>query len=371
MKKSPKPTGKYAVGTNVFTAAEERDEVLRPGTKRRISARIYYPVFKESIEGMAKTKYMSKDMFMGLKKAFMLPLKYEKVDADGGNTSEAYTDAPWIEGEKFPLIIFNHGYVAFKESNSFLCIELASRGYIILSVSHPLEAACTEYTDGPAVYEDKKVIKKSQSPFFLNLMAQKKLTRDQGSLEKNAKHFDEYQAKFGLFMKGRIGEWQKDIYAALDTAKQRFGEHIDLERIGITGHSFGGAMAYYLCMNDPQFKCGVNIDGGLFGDYIGMIMEKPFMQITSENYEYLVSRGYMDHTAPAYKAVFRDMKHQGFSDLKHAIPMKSIVGKLDADDMHENLCKCHAEFFDAYLKGIKPEPDLVSNDVMRVECYKV
>ena len=158
---------------------------------------------------------------------------------------------------------------------------------------------------------------------------------------------------------------------ALDTAKQRFGEYIDLERIGITGHSFGGAMAYYLCMNDPQFKCGVNIDGGLFGDYTGMIMEKPFMQITSENDEYLVSRGYMEHTAPAYKAVFRDMKHQGFSDLKHAIPMKSITGKLDADAMHENLCKCHAEFFDAYLKGIKPEPELGSNDVMRVACYKV
>ena len=94
MKKSPKPTGKYAVGTTVFTAAEERDEVLRPGTKRRISARIYYPVFKKSVEGMAKTQYMSKDMFMGLKKAFMLPLKYDKVDAAGSNTSEAYTDAP-------------------------------------------------------------------------------------------------------------------------------------------------------------------------------------------------------------------------------------------------------------------------------------
>ena len=72
MGNNPKPTGKYAVGTTTFTAKEERDEVLKPGTKRRISARVYYPVMKEAVDGFEKVQYMSRDMFKGLKKAFKL-----------------------------------------------------------------------------------------------------------------------------------------------------------------------------------------------------------------------------------------------------------------------------------------------------------
>ena len=35
--------------------------------------------------------------------------------------------------------------------------------------------------------------------------------------------------------------------------------------------------------------------------------------------------------------------------------------------MHENLCKVHLEFFDTYLKGLKNEPAIRSNDVITAE----
>ena len=63
------------------------------------------------------------------------------------------------------------------------------------------------------------------------------------------------------------------------------------------------------------------------------------------------------------------MQHVGFSDAKHMLPFKSMIGKLDPDTMHENLCRCHLEFFDAYLKRAKELPDLKSNDVMTVSVY--
>ena len=78
MGNNPKPTGKYAVGTTTFTAKELRDEVLHPGEKRRISARIYYPVTKDSVNGLEKEMYMSRDMFKGLKDAFKLPRKQQR-----------------------------------------------------------------------------------------------------------------------------------------------------------------------------------------------------------------------------------------------------------------------------------------------------
>ena len=47
-----------------------------------------------------------------------------------------------------------------------------------------------------------------------------------------------------------------------------------------------------------------------------------------------------------------------------------MTGKLDPDLFHENLCKCHLEFFDAFLKGMKAAPALESNGVMTVRVYE-
>ena len=56
--------------------------------------------------------------------------------------------------------------------------------------------------------------------------------------------------------------------------------------------------------------------------------------------------------------------------MKFAIPFPSMTGKLDAQSMHENLCKCHVEFFDAFLKGVKEVPQITSNDVITFHVYE-
>ncbi len=94
------------------------------------------------------------------------------------------------------------------------------------------------------------------------------------------------------------------------------------------------------------------------------------MQISCADNEYVVTRVYTRHTQKVYKVFFRDMRHMGFADALHVIPLKSVVGKLDPDRMHENLCRCHLEFFDAYLKKTKDEPELVSNDVVSVSVFE-
>ena len=58
----PHPTGEYAVGTFTFTVYNDREEVLVPGTMRSVPARVYYPVSRSSVEGMAMAKYMTKEM---------------------------------------------------------------------------------------------------------------------------------------------------------------------------------------------------------------------------------------------------------------------------------------------------------------------
>ena len=363
----PKPTGEYAVGTFTYTVKDVREEVLPAGGMRSVAARVYYPVSKENVEGLSKTVALSEHMLEGFRKSFHVAPDFTKNPED--NLSECYTNAPRIQGQKFPLVIFNHGYNSYREGNSFLCIELASCGYVVISVAHSMEGLCTEFDDGTFLFSDKKNVKLYE-PMLGGLLAMFKIIKLKGSNEEIAQKFDEAQKKYCNYMRNRLPEWVKDNEAALDFAKKNLSDMIDFSKgVGVSGHSFGGNTAYALCARNPDFTCGINIDGGLFGDYTNDVQTKPFMQISCEDNQNIAARVYLRHTKPAYKVLFRGMKHIGFADCKHQIPMKYAVGKLPPDVMHQNLCKAHLEFFDAYLKKTKTAPELNNNDAVTVTVF--
>lgn len=373
MNNKPMPTGKYAVGTKTFTIYNTRKEALdtKGDSMRHIPARIYYPTSKNTTEGLTKAKSLSRSEAMGIKKIFMIPLNYDKMEAAGENDSECYVDAPFIKDKKFPLIVFNHGYFSYIEGNSFLLIELASRGYVVLTVGHPYEGTGTDYDDGTYTIADKSLANKMYHPYWRGILAAYKLTKYKGTLQEQAEFFEEFQNKYCKFIGSRVDEWITDTNFAVEHAKKEFAQILDLTNgIGIAGHSQGGAVAYKACLTDPEYTCGINIDGGLFGDTQGLTMNKPFMQLSCEDNENVVTKGYINHTKPAYKVLFRDMKHMGFADIKYALKPGMTAGKLDADLAHKYTCRSFLEFFDCYLRKIKDKPDLVSGDVITVTEFE-
>ena len=363
----PKPSGEFAVGTFTYTIKDQREEVLPVGGMRSVAARVYYPVLKENVEGLSRAVNLSGNMLKGFKASFHVAPNFKKNPDD--NLSECYPDAPKIDGKKFPLVMFNHGYNSYREGNSLLCIDLASHGYVVISVAHSHEALCTEFDDGSFVLADTKNTK-LYDPMLGGIIAMLKLMKSKGSEEEIAAKFDEAQKKYCKYMMGRLPEWIKDNEAALDYAKKNLSGMIDFEKgVGVAGHSFGGNTAYALCARNRDFVCGVNIDGVLFGDYSNDVQTKPFLQISCEDNAKVAARVYLRHTKPVYKAMFKDMRHIGFADSKFTMPIKSVVGKLDANLFHENICKCHLEFFDAYLKGIKSEPDFKNNGTVTFSVF--
>lgn len=369
MNQKPVPSGEYAVGTRTFTIYNTREEVLdkKGGSMRHVPARLYYPAAKESVEGLERARSISRSEAKGITKAFMIPMNYDKLEQSGEAYSWAYKDAPFIEGRKFPLIVFNHGYFSYIEGNSFLLTDLASHGYAVLSVGHPKEATGADFDDGTYEMLDKSLSRKMYSPFLKALIEIGKLTKTEGTFREQSDAFDAFKKKYCAFLKTRVDEWMTDTDIAVSHALEEYADLIDLTNgIGISGHSHGGSVAYQFCQTRDEYTCGINIDGGLFGDTEGMIMHKPFLQLSCKDNENVVTRAYIDHTAPAYKVLFRDMKHIGFSDMKYAVKPKSMVGKLDDDLAHKYTCKSFLEFFDCYLRKSKTEPDLKSDDVITV-----
>ena len=370
MSNRPFPTGIYAVGTTTYTVYTDRDEARAPGTKRNVPVRVYYPAHKGSVQGMDRARYMSRNVAAGLRKAIHAPINYDKREAAGDNISECYPDAPWIADAKFPLVVFNHGLFSYRESNSFLCLELASQGYVVLAVGHPYDACCAELDDGTCIFFDAELSKKQYDPLLGGLMKAFRLTRSKGTDRELAQQFDELQQRYCKLIRSRVLEWEKDTLDAVGYARQRFDGGIDFGRgIGVTGHSLGGAVAYALCLDYPEFVCGVNIDGALFGDTKGKVLEKPFLQISCEGNAKAETRPFIDHTSTVYGAVFKRMQHLGFTDMKHMMNIPILTGKLDADTMHETVCRLHRELFDVYLKKVKARPEIAGSGAVTIREY--
>ena len=370
---TPLPTGEYAVGTFSYTVYNDREEKMYNaiGSKRSIPVKVYYPVSKDSVEGLPKARYMSKATISAIRKNFYVPINYEKVESDGTNRSECYENAPFIEGGRFPLILFNYGYSSFLEANTYLLIELASHGYVVASVGHPYEGMITELDDGTTLKLAKGLSSKVYSPFLPSTIALLKLQKAKGTNEELWERFDAMQNKYNRFMIDRIPEWELDTKAALKYLKENYSGRIDFANgIGVTGHSFGGATAYALCEDEPEtFTCGINIDGGLFGNHDGKVITTPFLQMNCEANKTAVTVAFVKNKNVAYHAVLRDMQHLGFSDLKHVIPLKSQMGKLDPDTAHKTVCGIHLEFFDTYLKKAKDKPVFENSDAVTFTEY--
>jgi hypothetical protein len=196
--KKPVPTGEYAVGTFTYTVYNDCEETMynAVGTMRSIPVKVFYPAARESVKDLPKARYMSKATIDAIRKNLFVPLKYEKVESDGTNRMECYENAPFIEGERFPLILFNHGLGSFIEAHTFLYIELASHGYIVASLGHPYEGMITELDDGTVYKLAKGMTSKAYSPLFPSIIALLQLQKAKGTNEELWERFDATQKKY-------------------------------------------------------------------------------------------------------------------------------------------------------------------------------
>ncbi len=340
----------HMIGTfSIDLTDNSRIEVLgKKGGYRKITIRFYYPGIEDRSARRTDCLTDINRKWLGRKQDFAL---YNR-------RISLYENLPVKEGS-FPLIIFNHGYSGFMEQNNDLCQYLAEHGYIIASVGHSFEAGEIVYEDGTSALFDKSLYFKMFKPLIpavidLARLRKKKLTDEEG-----VRCFGIHQNRYEAFVADRVKEWLSDDRLALKKIHEMNEDPDSLlyQKIcfdngtGITGHSYGGAVAYAHCLYDDEFSCGVNIDGGLFGNYGTMINHKPFMQILNPGNVNVVSRSRIFHDAPVHYMIFKDMEHNGFTDKKLVSKQKSETGTLDPELALNTLNEAHLTFFDRYLKA--------------------
>ena len=147
----PAPTGTYPVGTTTWRLTDRtRQETLAgTGAFRSVEVLAWYPAAPRRgalapylREGTAEVRPFAK-LFGAPETAF---------DSLADVQTHAELDAaPAAEPQTFPLLVFSHGYTGVPSSYTALLEELASHGYVVLSIVHPYEATAATLTDGRVV----------------------------------------------------------------------------------------------------------------------------------------------------------------------------------------------------------------------------
>ena len=308
----------------------------------------------------------------------VLEAKYTWTDE---NRTETFTDTgikrkitvcvwyPENCSEKTPLIIFSHGAFGFSGSNYSTCTELASRGYTVAGIDHTYHSLFTADTEGNVTIADMN---------FINTVMEHNAT------DNPEKEYTDNREWLDL----RV----KDIDFALNTiiGLSQSGDPIfgntDTTKIGLFGHSLGGAAAAQTARNRSDISAVINLDGTLLGDEIAfenggtVYTDEPFpvpmLDIYSQYLYDLVNeyksenklKEYVNfHTAQISENVvstyFKDSGHLNFTDLPLFSPMLGkALGNMGTGDIDSLYCintmnKLTGDFFDYALKG-KEKPEI-------------
>src|SRR2546429_4704433 len=149
-------------------------------------------------------------------------------------------------------------------SYSTLAEDLASHGYVVVGLDAP-------YRTSSVVFPDGRVMRRIPE------------NNPELCLEKTGQERDRCANRL-------LTAWTSDMAFVLDKLEQlnaspasgKFAGRLDLTRVGVFGHSFGGATAAQFCSQDSRCKAGIDIDGSLHGIVIAAGIHKPSMFIESD-----------------------------------------------------------------------------------------
>lgn len=273
----------------------------------------------------------------------------------------------------FPLILFSHGAFGYYQSNFSTYTELASHGYVVVALDHPHHSFFAKDTDGKTVIADFKFIgdvmhindESSNEEVF-------RLSQDWLSLRVDDENFvlDEIEV---AKRSGSIGEaWHTDETETIT----KIIEKADIDRIGLMGHSLGGAASVAVGRERDDIDAVADLDGTMLGEILTVTDGKnvyntepypvPILDFTKDcdfadremykkvnGYPY-VNEYVMNYAKDGKTVVFNGVGHMDFTDLPLISPFIASQlghGDVDSEEVMTNINGILLNWFDYYLKG--------------------
>jgi dienelactone hydrolase len=289
----PKPAGPHQVGSEIFrwTDSQRLETLTANGSDRRqVIAQAWYPT---DASGGAAVPYFEAQGNLPGSIAGIPTFMFRSFGRVQTHATFGARVSP--AQRRWPVLLFSPGLSIPREMYTALCADLASRGYVVVALSVPYESAVS-------VLAGRRVVGQTTHPDVMGPPPHPALER--------LIAIRAADTSFALDQLSRL--------AQLDANSPLVG-HLDLQHVGIVGHSIGGATAVQVIAADPRFKVGVDIDGKLFGAERTARLNRPFLWIQSDaaqTSEYTQGRnsflaGLQDGGA---LLTVRSSVHMGFAD---------------------------------------------------------
>ncbi|NIK71369.1 alpha/beta fold hydrolase [Paenibacillus sp. BK720] len=235
----PKPTGDYQIGVEELHLVDENrnDPFLDQSPKKReLMVKLYYPSEKNNTKPYER--YLQPELIRLFASFFHVP------EFALGHLNLIHTDAKAnlpVSGQeqRYPIVLFSHGAGTSMAVHTSQYEDLASHGYIVAAIDHTYVSAGTVFPDHTVSAMDATTDFHTAEP---------------------AKIITQIMADDVSFVMNELSEWNE----GKGTQDVSFKNKLDLDRIGVIGHSVGGATAYNLAIHNSRVKAAVNLDGAVY-----------------------------------------------------------------------------------------------------------
>lgn len=234
-----KPTGNCAVGIQYFHLEDvnRTDPFLDKGMrKRELMVKVYYPANQEEAKPFSPYFHGSSRLIRAWATFYQMPgflfdhLRLVKTHAkDNLEVSDAQPN--------YPVILFSHGAGTTMEIETSQSEDLASHGYIVVDVDHTFVSAATNFPDRVVTAREATTNFDTPEP---------------------AEPITQIMADDSKFVIAQLGKLNRGALSPTFKGK------LNLQKIGVIGHSVGGAVAYNLAINDRRVKAAINLDGAVY-----------------------------------------------------------------------------------------------------------
>ncbi len=351
----PAPTGPFAVGRVLYDWIDEKGlDMLAPtaANKRELLVWIWYPTAPG--QTAALQDYLPAPVSAEMERSRSVPI-WKLLTRD---LSKVYTHSAWNldlspQQGSYPVVIMRAGASLEVWNYSTLAEDLASHGYVVVGFDAPYRSFTVVFPDGRVM---RRIPENNPELCF----------------EKPGQEQDRCAERV-------MSAWTADITFVLDRLEQlnasdpsgKFAARLDLTRVGVFGHSFGGATAAQFCSQDSRCNAGIDVDGSLHGSVIQAGIHKPFMFLLSGHGDFssdAETRQIQADIQSVYNRLpadgrlyisIRGANHFTFSDdgsLLKSFFVRGVLrmfGKLGIDGRRQLAVTayCLRSFFDTHLKG--------------------
>ena len=236
----PEVSGDYLIGTKTFIVEDGREEIYTddPLDTRRIKLQVWYPA--ETKEGYEQAPWLLDGITISraLSKDFGFPAF--ALNETAKVLSNSYLDAPISDSHnQYPIVIISHGWRGFRNLHTDFAEELASSGYIVVSIDHTYGSVATVFGEDDVAYLNKDALpSRDSTPDFLD------------------------------YANRLVSTYGEDVISTIDYLEvlnsdselSIFEGKLDLTKIGVIGHSTGGGGDVYAALKDDRIAALIGLD---------------------------------------------------------------------------------------------------------------